>query len=71
MAVLFKYTQTEITTVDTLSTVLTASATATTETMVLSVDIFNGNGGTALIKAHNVPTAESADNSMILESLNK
>ena len=62
MAVLFKFKQTEITTVDTIVNVFTAVATASTETMVLSVDIFNGNAGAAKIKAHNVPQAESADN---------
>ena len=62
MATEFKYTKTQITTVDTLTNVFTASGVASTQTMILSIDIFNGNAGTAKLKAHNVPQSESADN---------
>jgi len=62
MAVLLKFTKTEITTIDTITEIFQATATASTETIILSIDIFNGNAGEAKIKAYNAPSAEVADN---------
>jgi len=62
MGLKFDYVQTEITTVDTITEVFEATSVAGTQTMITSIDVFNGNAGEAKLKAHNVPAAESADN---------